>query len=134
MSASPASLTGVVPIIPTPFRSDEQIDFDGISRCVQFAMSSGLPAVCLPAYASEFYKLSEAERARCVETAIAAAGGRAIGYIGPAYCTIGAPKVYFIIPYNYFAARQDAGCPSRTNVFHQGKRLGISRGMKCENQ
>lgn len=75
MSAVPA-LTGVVPIIPTPFRADEQIDFDGITHCVQFAQRSGLPAVCLPAYASEFYKLSEAERARCVETAIAAAGGK----------------------------------------------------------
>jgi 2-keto-3-deoxy-L-arabinonate dehydratase len=111
MSASPATLTGVVPIIPTPFRSDEQIDFDGISRCVHFAMSSGLPAVCLPAYASEFYKLSEAERARCVETAIAAAGGK-IGVMAQAnhpsarhaaelakkYESLGANYISFAIP------------------------------------
>jgi 4-hydroxy-tetrahydrodipicolinate synthase len=70
------SLTGVAPIIPTPFRADEQIDFEALGRCVEFAAGRGLTAVCLPAYASEFYKLSEAERARCVETAIAAAAGR----------------------------------------------------------
>ena len=69
-------LTGVAPIIPRPFRSDEQIDFEALGRCVEFAASRGLKAVCLPAYASEFYKLSEAERARCVETAIAAAVGK----------------------------------------------------------
>lgn len=110
MSAAPA-LTGVVPIIPTPFRADEQIDFDGITRCVHFAQRSGLPAVCLPAYASEFYKLSEAERARCVETAIAAAGGK-LGVMAQAnhpsarhaaelarrYESLGANYISFAIP------------------------------------
>lgn len=110
MSAAPA-LTGVVPIIPTPFRADEQIDFEGITRCVHFAQRSGLPAVCLPAYASEFYKLSEAERARCVETAIAAAGGK-LGVMAQAnhpsarhaaelarrYESLGANYISFAIP------------------------------------
>ena len=59
--AAPA-LSGVVPIIPTPFTADEQIDFGALDRAVEFAASSGLCAACLPAYASEFYKLSEAER------------------------------------------------------------------------
>jgi len=71
-----ASLSGVVPIVPTPFCADEQIDFEALGRCVCFAADAGLSAVCLPAYASEFYKLSESERAQCVETTIAAAGGR----------------------------------------------------------
>lgn len=76
MTTNSPTLSGVVPIIPTPFRSDEQIDFEALGRCVQFAAGGGLAAVCLPAYASEFYKLSEAERARCVEKAIAASGGK----------------------------------------------------------
>jgi len=71
-----AILDGVVPIIPTPFTADEQIDFDALAACVQFAAKSRLGAVCLPAYASEFYKLSDAERRRAVETAIQSAGGK----------------------------------------------------------
>jgi 4-hydroxy-tetrahydrodipicolinate synthase len=71
-----AILDGVVPIIPTPFTADEQIDFDALAACVQFAVKSRLGAVCLPAYASEFYKLSDAERRRAVETAIDAAGDK----------------------------------------------------------
>ena len=69
-------LDGVVPIIPTPFTADEQIDFDALAACVQFAAKSRLGAVCLPAYASEFYKLSDAERHRAVETAIQTAGDK----------------------------------------------------------
>lgn len=72
---SDRALEGVVPIIPTPFTADEEIDFDGLGQCVRFAAASGLPAVCLPAYASEFYKLSEAERRKAIETAIRAADG-----------------------------------------------------------
>lgn len=36
----------------------------------------GVGAVCLPAYASEFYKLTETERLQVIETALAAAEGR----------------------------------------------------------
>jgi 2-keto-3-deoxy-L-arabinonate dehydratase len=79
----PKLLHGVVPIIPTPFTADEEIDLQALGRCVEFAADAGLPAVCLPAYASEFYKLSEAERARIVETAIAAARGR-VGIVAQA--------------------------------------------------
>src|SRR5437867_7590293 len=68
-------LSGVVPIVPTPFTADEEIDFEGLQACVGFAERSGLGAVCLPAYASEFYKLSDSER-RAVVTEAIDAGGR----------------------------------------------------------
>lgn len=68
-------IRGVVPIVPTPFLADETVDLDGVRRCVEFAAACKLPAVCLPAYASEFYKLTEAERLSVVETAVAAASG-----------------------------------------------------------
>lgn len=73
---TPAPLRGVVPVIPTPFRADESIDFAGLARCVRFAIDRGIEAVCLPAYASEFYKLTEAERLEVVETALTAAKGQ----------------------------------------------------------
>jgi dihydrodipicolinate synthase/N-acetylneuraminate lyase len=69
-------LRGVVPIVPTPFRADESIDLEGISACIEFAVRCDVCAVCLPAYGSEFYKLTEAERRQVVETAIRAAAGR----------------------------------------------------------
>src|SRR2546425_10981590 len=69
-------LHGVIPIVPTPFTADEVIDFDALARCVRFAAACGLHAACLPAYGSEFYKLSESERLRVVETAIAVAEKR----------------------------------------------------------
>jgi 4-hydroxy-tetrahydrodipicolinate synthase len=66
----------VVPIVPTPFRADETIDLDGIRRCVEFAARCGVCAVCLPAYGSEFTKLTEAERLRVIETTLEAAAGK----------------------------------------------------------
>jgi 4-hydroxy-tetrahydrodipicolinate synthase len=77
MSKKPTfDLQGVVPIVPTPFTADEEIDFEAHARCIDFAADAGLSGVCLPAYSSEFYKLSDAERARVVESAISVARGR----------------------------------------------------------
>lgn len=71
------ALRGVVPIIPTPFHAgSEEVDLAGVRALVDFAVDAGAAAVCLPAYASEFYKLTEAERFQVVEAAVAAAAGR----------------------------------------------------------
>jgi 4-hydroxy-tetrahydrodipicolinate synthase len=69
-------LSGVVPIIPTPFTVEDHIDWPSLRRLVDFACAAGACAMCLPAYASEFYKLSEHERLRVVEEAIQQAAGR----------------------------------------------------------
>lgn len=69
-------LRGVVPVIPTPFRVDESIDLDGIAACIEFAVRCGVGAVCLPAYGSEFYKLTEAERRDVLDAAIRSSAGR----------------------------------------------------------
>jgi len=69
-------LRGVVPVIPTPFRADESIDLEGIAACIEFAIQCDVGAVCLPAYGSEFYKLTEAERHAVLETAIRSSAGR----------------------------------------------------------
>ena len=67
---------GVVPIIPTPFGPNEEIDEAALSRLVDFAVTVEVGAVCLPAYGSEFYKLSDQERGRVVELAVRQADGR----------------------------------------------------------
>lgn len=70
------ALEGVVPVIPTPFKENEEIDEDALRNLVDFACSCGIQAACLPAYASEFYKLTDEERLRVVRIAVDHAAGR----------------------------------------------------------
>jgi 4-hydroxy-tetrahydrodipicolinate synthase len=70
------SLSGTVPIIPTPFNDDETIDETSLRNLIDFAIVSGLEAVCLPAYASEFYKLTDDEKLLVVRIAVDQAAGR----------------------------------------------------------
>ena len=79
----PFLIDGIVPVIPTPFTADEQIDWPSFRVLIDFACAAGACAVCLPAYASEFYKLSEAERFELVSVAVKHADGR-IAVIGQA--------------------------------------------------
>ena len=69
-------LSGVVPIIPTPFTEKEEIDEDALRRLIDFAIAGGTGAVCLPAYASEFYKLTDEEKLRVVKIAVDHSAGR----------------------------------------------------------
>ena len=69
-------LNGIVPIIPTPFTLEEQVDWASLRILVDFASAAGACAVCLPAYASEFYKLSEHEKLRTVAEAVEQSAGR----------------------------------------------------------
>ena len=51
-----------MPIIPTPFDPEtEAVDYAALGRLVEFAAGRDFGAICLPAYASEFYKLDEGE-------------------------------------------------------------------------
>lgn len=69
-------IAGVVPIIPTAFTADDRVDLERLAALLQFAVDADVCAVCLPAYASEFYKLREAERAKLVFEAIRILDGR----------------------------------------------------------
>jgi 2-keto-3-deoxy-L-arabinonate dehydratase len=74
--ARDVQLNGIVPIIPTPFTREEQVDWRSLGILVDFACAAGACAVCLPAYASEFYKLSEHERLRAVAETVEHSAGR----------------------------------------------------------
>ncbi len=76
--SEPRELTGAVPIIPMPFDESEEIDEGALRGLVDFAVASKLGAICLPAYGSEFYKLSEQERLRVVQIAVDQAAGRTL--------------------------------------------------------
>lgn len=69
-------IRGIVPIVPTPFKGDQEVDWVSLQALVDFACASGACALCLPAYASEFYKLSEGERRRAIIEAVEQSGGR----------------------------------------------------------
>src|SRR5574341_187051 len=69
-------IDGIIPIVPTPFQRDEQIDWKALRGLIEFACAAGACGACLPAYASEFYKLSEEERQQVVAEAVEQASGR----------------------------------------------------------
>jgi len=63
-------IDGIVPVIPTPFDANEEINWAALRSLLDFAAGADIDAVCLPAYASEFYKLTEAERREVIVAAI----------------------------------------------------------------
>src|ERR1039457_7357732 len=64
------NIDGVVPIIPTPFLRDGSIDWSSLKNLLNFAAGVRVSAVCLPAYASEFYKMTDSERMEVVVRAL----------------------------------------------------------------
>jgi dihydrodipicolinate synthase/N-acetylneuraminate lyase len=85
------SISGVVPVMPTPFvPGTEDVDPAALRELVDFAASVDLEAVCLPAYGSEYYKLTDEERLQVVEVAVAHAAGR---FSVVAQCNHGAARV-----------------------------------------
>ena len=70
------NLNGIIPVIPTPFHRDEQIDWQALRQLLDFACAADAGAICLPAYASEFYKLSGDERRKLIAAAVEHVDGR----------------------------------------------------------
>jgi 2-keto-3-deoxy-L-arabinonate dehydratase len=70
------AIRGIVPIIPTPFGANQEVAWESLRALVDFACASGACALCLPAYASEFYKLSEDERRKAIAAAVKQSSGR----------------------------------------------------------
>ncbi len=66
---------GIVPIVPTPFTREGGVDRVVLESLLKFAAGAGVCGVCLPAYASEFYKLRDDERRQLVCEAIATLDG-----------------------------------------------------------
>jgi len=69
-------IDGIIPIIPTPFDEREGINWNAYEPLLEFACGIDICAVCLPAYASEFYKLSDAERRQIIAKAVELSANR----------------------------------------------------------
>ena len=69
-------LQGVVPVLPVPFHPNGAIDEASLRTTVEFVVSRGIGSVCIPAYGSEFYKLTDVERDQVIGVTIDQATGR----------------------------------------------------------
>ena len=69
-------LRGVLPVIPTPFLSNGDVDEKGLRATVDYAISSGAGGVCSPMFASEFYKLNGDEVRRVTQIVVEQTKGR----------------------------------------------------------
>lgn len=61
------AISGVWPVLCTPFAPDGQIDRKAMRRIVQFARASGVSGVVFPGFASEVDELSASERVELLE-------------------------------------------------------------------
>lgn len=69
-------LRGIMPILFVPFAGEGQIDEAALRRTVQFELEGGVHGLGINGFASEAYKLSEAERLRTAEIVAHEVGGK----------------------------------------------------------
>lgn len=69
-------LTGILPIAPTPFHDDGQVDQDGMRRVLDCMIDQGVDAICILANYSEQFLLSDDERALLMRLCLEHVAGR----------------------------------------------------------
>jgi 4-hydroxy-tetrahydrodipicolinate synthase len=83
--ASGLRLEGVFSVLPTAFHDDGGLDLDGTAALVRAHVAAGVAGLTSLGVMGEAAELTEDERARVLETVIAAAGGTpvVVGVTGP---------------------------------------------------
>jgi 4-hydroxy-tetrahydrodipicolinate synthase len=90
MSQHP-TYTGVHPIVPTPFLDGGELDLASVERLVEHQVAAGVQGIAILGFMGEAHKLRGAERRSVIETAVAAAAGRIVVWVGiRAFGTAGA--------------------------------------------
>ena len=69
-------LTGILPVAPTPFFDDGQVDEEGMRRVLDCMIDQGVDAICILANYSEQFVLSDAERATLMRLSLEHVAGR----------------------------------------------------------
>lgn len=77
IAAGGAVLSGVVPIVPTPFTPEGDVDLAGLRSAVNYLLTARVQGIAVLGMASEAYSLTEAERRSVILTAAEAVEGRA---------------------------------------------------------
>lgn len=70
------SLTGVMPVAPTVFTDEQELDLDGQRRVMDFLVDAGSSAVCVLANYSEQFSLDDAERNLVARASVEQVAGR----------------------------------------------------------
>lgn len=81
-----------------PVNPDESIDEEAFRNQVDFAVESGASAVCAPAFATEFYKLSDPERYRIAKILVEQTAGRV-----PVFVSTGSGSVHSTVEFSRYA-------------------------------
>ena len=70
------ALTGILPVAPTPFHDDGQVDEDAMRRVLDCLIDQGVDAICILANYSEQFLLSDEERATLMRVSLEHVAGR----------------------------------------------------------
>jgi 4-hydroxy-tetrahydrodipicolinate synthase len=76
MATTLPALSGVIPVMPTPFDAGLSPDPAALRRLVRYALRCGVHGLCYPGVASEVSQLSAAERVRGLAVVVEEAAGR----------------------------------------------------------
>jgi 4-hydroxy-tetrahydrodipicolinate synthase len=76
------TLSGIIPILVTPFQPDGNVDETSLRRVIRFELEGGAHGIGVGGFASEAYKLNDAERMLCAQVAADEVGGRVPLIIG----------------------------------------------------
>jgi dihydrodipicolinate synthase/N-acetylneuraminate lyase len=71
-----SALSGVFPIAPTPFTDDEEVDYEGQKRVIEFLIDARVDGICILANYSEQFALTDAERERLTAQILSQVAGR----------------------------------------------------------
>ena len=69
-------LSGVAPIAPTPFDDNDEVDYAGQTRIIDFMIDAGVDAICILANYSEQFSLTDDERERLTTLILDHVAGR----------------------------------------------------------
>lgn len=81
---APAPLHGILPVLQISFGVHDTVDEDDLRREVDFCIDAGVHGLVVPALASEFMVLTDAERLRVVEVVLRHANDRVPVVVGVA--------------------------------------------------
>lgn len=72
----PNALTGILPVLPTPFTDEGDIDLGAMPGVVRYACEADVGGVVFPGFASEVEHLSAAERQALLQVVVKGAEGK----------------------------------------------------------
>lgn len=70
------TIRGIIPVAPTVFHDNEDLDHEGQRRVVDYLVDGGSDGICILANYSEQFSLSDQERNAVMDTTISHAAGR----------------------------------------------------------